>query len=401
MAKEKAKVAADASGAWFEEDFVLRTLGNFGHDYETALTELVANAWDAGAARVNRAGRHANLFDECNLNLQASGGRQGNDTGGSRMNNYSICLIFLTGLIFSATSVAQTKKVTYYYSDQQGTVLATADESGNIIDQFDHRPFGEEAMAPKTDDPGFTGHVEDTESDFIYMQQRYYDPTVGRFVSVDPAPVDTVKLHNIARYTYANDNPYLFIDPDGREASLYWASPTNVTATIRYSMSGGRLPFDRTAIRLQTESSLSGLVDINGSIVRVTTHLEYTPSLSGQKGIANVNVVKDTNGVTKSGRSETDKIGGNNMTVGATGADAAVESTVAHEFGHIAGAGDQYKGGIDVSGNRLSADVPGGPNIMKVLGDNKANDQTLKEIVNSNTNTNSCAAGIHAASGGC
>jgi hypothetical protein len=52
-AMAKAKGVAGASGALFEEDFVLRTLGKIGHDYETALTELVANAWDAGAARVN------------------------------------------------------------------------------------------------------------------------------------------------------------------------------------------------------------------------------------------------------------------------------------------------------------------------------------------------------------
>lgn len=42
-----------ANQALFEDDFVLRTLGKIGFDYETALTELVANAWDAGAAKVN------------------------------------------------------------------------------------------------------------------------------------------------------------------------------------------------------------------------------------------------------------------------------------------------------------------------------------------------------------
>lgn len=42
-----------ANEALFEEDYVLRTLGKIGHDGETALTELVANAWDAGASRVS------------------------------------------------------------------------------------------------------------------------------------------------------------------------------------------------------------------------------------------------------------------------------------------------------------------------------------------------------------
>lgn len=42
-----------ANEALFEEDYVLRTLGKIGYDSETALTELVANAWDAGASRVS------------------------------------------------------------------------------------------------------------------------------------------------------------------------------------------------------------------------------------------------------------------------------------------------------------------------------------------------------------
>lgn len=37
----------------FEDDYLLRTLGRIAHDPEVALTELVANAWDAGAASVN------------------------------------------------------------------------------------------------------------------------------------------------------------------------------------------------------------------------------------------------------------------------------------------------------------------------------------------------------------
>ncbi len=42
------------------------------------------------------------------------------------------------------------------------------------------------------------------------MQQRYYDPQVGRFLSVDPAASE------FNRYDYAADNPYRFTDPDGR-----------------------------------------------------------------------------------------------------------------------------------------------------------------------------------------
>lgn len=39
-------------GSLFEEDYLLRTLGSISNSPDVALTELVANAWDAGAAKV-------------------------------------------------------------------------------------------------------------------------------------------------------------------------------------------------------------------------------------------------------------------------------------------------------------------------------------------------------------
>ena len=42
-----------SSGSFFEEDYLVRTLGRIAHDPEVALTELVANAWDAGASLVD------------------------------------------------------------------------------------------------------------------------------------------------------------------------------------------------------------------------------------------------------------------------------------------------------------------------------------------------------------
>jgi len=42
-----------SQAALFEEDYLLRELGKVAHDPQVALTELVANAWDAGATKVN------------------------------------------------------------------------------------------------------------------------------------------------------------------------------------------------------------------------------------------------------------------------------------------------------------------------------------------------------------
>jgi hypothetical protein len=51
------------------------------------------------------------------------------------------------------------------------------------------------------------------------MQQRYYDPVIGEFLSTDAVAVDAVTASNFCRYCYADNNPYRFTDPDGRQAA--------------------------------------------------------------------------------------------------------------------------------------------------------------------------------------
>ena len=56
----------------------------------------------------------------------------------------------------------------------------------------------------------------------MYMQQRYYDPVAGRFLSVDPVVTDANTGGSFNRYVYTENNPYRYIDSDGRQAALAW-----------------------------------------------------------------------------------------------------------------------------------------------------------------------------------
>jgi RHS repeat-associated protein len=112
--------------------------------------------------------------------------------------------------------LAHAGTVTYVYTDPQGTPLAEADASGNITATFDYAPYGGQALGTPPSGPGYTGHVNDPESGLVYMQARYYDPTVGRFLSVDPVGPAPGNAFNFNRYGYANNDPIVNMDPDGR-----------------------------------------------------------------------------------------------------------------------------------------------------------------------------------------
>lgn len=105
----------------------------------------------------------------------------------------------------------------YYYTDAQGTVLAKADAQANIVASYDYAPYGTQVLgAPPSGPSGYTGHVNDAESGLVYMQARYYDPVVGRFLSVDPVGVNPDNAGSLNRYAYVNNNPSRYTDPSGK-----------------------------------------------------------------------------------------------------------------------------------------------------------------------------------------
>jgi RHS repeat-associated protein len=86
-----------------------------------------------------------------------------------------------------------------------------------------YAPFGETYAPTVIDGTGYTGHVMDQATGLTYMQQRYYDPQVGRFLSIDPAN------STFNSYAYANNSSYRFTDPDGRSNC---ADPACKTSTV-------------------------------------------------------------------------------------------------------------------------------------------------------------------------
>ena len=120
-------------------------------------------------------------------------------------------------LLLGLTVPGNAATVEYIHTDALGSVVAVTDSTGTVIEWREYEPYGKQ-LKPTTlaDGPGYTGHVTDAVTGLSYMQQRYYDPGIGRFLSVDPVTAYSAPGSNFNRYWYANNNPYRFRDPDGR-----------------------------------------------------------------------------------------------------------------------------------------------------------------------------------------
>jgi len=116
-----------------------------------------------------------------------------------------------------ANTPAKAHDTVYYYStDPLHTVVVVTDQNRNVVERTYYAPYGQVLNRDLRDGPGYTGHEEDPATGLVYMQQRYYDPQAGRFLSVDPVSVNPDTGANFNRYWYAQDNPYTHADPDGR-----------------------------------------------------------------------------------------------------------------------------------------------------------------------------------------
>ncbi|GAA0264620.1 RHS repeat-associated core domain-containing protein [Rhodanobacter caeni] len=280
--------------------------------------------------------------------------------------------ILVSWLLLAITTHART--VTYVYTDPQGTPLIETDTSGNITAQFEYTPYGRPVVSigAAPNGPGYTGHVNDPDTGFVYMQARYYDPVMGRFLGVDPARPSPGNPYNFNRYAYANNNPLRFTDPTG-EATAYLSSNGNVIIVQKF--------INTSKTFSDAEISNEGKrFDGTTSTGKSTTVL-FVPGDSTDEDVVTISSDANLDDTSTDGnkRSHTDMIGGRKITLAI---NAAGISTAGHELAHVLRAGDQYKDGIDAGGKTLEKDVPGPPSLMKTSGDNNPNQQTIDEIYN-------------------
>jgi len=107
-----------------------------------------------------------------------------------------------------------TNPVTYLHSDHLGSTSAT---SGASVSAQNYYAFGNIRGTTGTvpTDFGFTGQRRDASAGLLFYNARYYDSTLGRFISADTIVPSHFNPQDLNRYTYARNNPLRYTDPSG------------------------------------------------------------------------------------------------------------------------------------------------------------------------------------------
>jgi len=111
----------------------------------------------------------------------------------------------------------------YYITNLQGDVVALLNTSGETVVSYTYDAWGKlrtisgaltytlGALNPLR----YRGYVYDNETGFYYLQSRYYDPTIGRFLNADAFASTGQGLLGNNMFAYCNNNPVMYSDPSG------------------------------------------------------------------------------------------------------------------------------------------------------------------------------------------
>jgi RHS repeat-associated protein len=102
-------------------------------------------------------------------------------------------------------------------ADHHGTATVSIDRTSGELSRRWMDPFGAPRGQTPTWDPKSRGFVDgkvDPSTRLTHLGAREYDPSLGRFISVDPL-VDSTDPQSMNAYAYSNNSPVTFSDPAG------------------------------------------------------------------------------------------------------------------------------------------------------------------------------------------
>ena len=133
-----------------------------------------------------------------------------------------------------------TEEYYYYVFNVQGDVIGILDSNGTQVVEYTYNPWGEilsvtgtmaETIGQKNP-IRYRGYYYDNETGFYYLQSRYYDPVICRFINADGLLSTGTGVLGYNMFTYCNNNPIILVDSGGSRP-VVGASIKNETTAER------------------------------------------------------------------------------------------------------------------------------------------------------------------------
>jgi RHS repeat-associated protein len=148
----------------------------------------------------------------------------------------------------SVLAVERDGTISWSLGDRQGSVVDLVDEDGTVLNHFVYDSFGNRTATTGVEFRyGYTGRELDAETGLYYYRARYYDASVGRFISEDPMGFGAGDT-NLYRYVFNNATNYT--DPSGQIVpliALAWAAGVVAGAAVTGAAVGATFGFARGA----------------------------------------------------------------------------------------------------------------------------------------------------------
>ncbi len=207
------------------------------------------------------------------------------------------CYFFGAGITASYNFTSGVKSdYNYYRKNAHGDVVSITNSSANSIKTYRYDAFGVEKNLDESDTNAFRycGEYYDAETGSIYLRARYYDPSIGRFISRDSYGGEAADPLSLNRYTYCHNNPILNFDPTGHSIrsslSKAWGSVKQWGKDRADDWKTGIGILENSNPAGKTFASYShGVVDTLGSQISAIRHPVQTAKsmISGVKSFAN------------------------------------------------------------------------------------------------------------------
>ena len=113
----------------------------------------------------------------------------------------------------------------YYVLNAQGDVVRIVNSSRSVVASYTYDPWGKIISSSGTladiNPLRYRGYYYDSETGFYYLQSRYYDPEIGRFINADSyASTDATGLLSTNMFAYCENDPVNKSDPTGEVAPI-------------------------------------------------------------------------------------------------------------------------------------------------------------------------------------